>query len=77
MNDGARKHRITLDSRVSGANSRTLTHEWFVLPCIGDILRDCLRLLRHRIVGSRMLYVVLDIQYAFFKLPLHYREHTD
>ena len=44
MKDGALKHRLILDCRVSGANSNTRKFERVVLPRISDLLRDAPRL---------------------------------
>ena len=44
MKDGALKHRLILDCRVSGANSNTRKYERVVIPRISDLLRDALKL---------------------------------
>ena len=69
--DGTLKHRLIMDCRVSGVNSHTAKHERIVLPRIGDLIRDCLHLLRGRRSGQRLTFLVCDYTDAFFKMPLH------
>ena len=72
--DGALKHRLILDCRVSGTNSTTRKFERVVLPRIGDLIRDALRLKAQKGPGQELTWLVIDFVDAFFKVPLAHSE---
>ena len=68
--DGAWKHRLILDCRVSGANSATSKYERIILPKVWDVVRDTLMMKARAEHGKDVSCLVCDYEDAFFKVPL-------
>ena len=68
--DGSLKHRLILDCRVSGTNSRTNKWGRILLPRVSDVLADSmlLKALRKE-EGAEVTYYVCDFTDAFFAVP--------
>ena len=56
VKDDQVKHRLIVDCRVSGANSCTTKWERILLPRIGDVLKDSMKLKSGAGQGSQLYY---------------------
>ena len=68
--DGALKHRLILDCRVSGANDAASRYERIFLPKAWDIVSSIVDLKRRARRGEVIELFVLDVADAFYMDPL-------
>ena len=67
--DGALKHRLILDCRVSGANDAARRCERILLPKAWDIVASTMELKKRATKGEVVELMVLDFADAFYTLP--------
>ena len=73
LKDGVLKHRLTLDSRTSGANDATHKWERILLPRAWDVVQDATNLKRAAVEQGEdpsIWHCLCDVSDAFLQDPL-------
>ena len=66
----ATKRRLILDCKVSGCSANTTQWGRSILPRVADVIQDALYLQSMCRSGEEVAYMVLDMQDAFWLIPL-------
>ena len=70
LKDDKLKHRLTLDSRVSGANDHATKHERVLPPKLWDVIADTVLLHSMLKEGNSVDVFICDFRDVFFMIPL-------